>query len=129
MSDASLAQISLAADPKLLRAARLMVSSLAADRGFAMDDMEDLKLAVQEACANRLALGLAQDRIHARVSELGGMLMVEVWGDRPGTGEVNEEADYGLALAEALVDELAIEDRPDAQRIVLRKRMPGGAAG
>ncbi|MBD3176961.1 MAG: hypothetical protein GF320_17440 [Armatimonadia bacterium] len=129
MSDASLAQISLAADPKLLRAARLMVSSLAADRGFTMDDMEDLKLAVQEACANRLALGLAQDRIHARVSELGGMLMVEVWGDRPGTGEANEEADYGLALAEALVDELAIEDGPDAQRIVLRKRMPGGAAG
>ncbi len=131
MSSTFLAEVSLAADPRLIRTARLVVSSLAADQGFSVDDIEDLKLAVQEACVSRLALGVAHERVRIELWLDGTSLLIQVSGDRPGEGEEDEEASLGLSLAEALVDELRIEDAPGAQRVLLRKGLPtasGGAA-
>ncbi len=129
MSATFLAEVSLAADPRLIRGVRLLISSLAADRGLSMDEIEDLKLAVQEACVNRLALGLAQDRLRIEIRAEEGALVIGVSGDRPGPGNEDEEAALGLSLAEALVDGVSIEDASGTERVVLRKSLPPSPAG
>lgn len=129
MSSTFLAEVSLAADPRSVRAARLLISSLAADRGLSVDEIEDLKLAVQEACVSRLALGLARERLRIEVEFQQGALVISVSGDQPGPGEGDEEAALGLALAEALVDEVAVTEAPDGERVVLRKRTPAAPTG
>lgn len=123
MSATFLAEVSLAADPRLIRGVRLLISSLAADRGLSMDEIEDLKLAVQEACVNRLALGLAQDRLRIEIRDDQNTLVIAVSGDRPGPGNEDEEAALGLSLAEALVDGVWTEDVGGTERVVLRKSL------
>jgi serine/threonine-protein kinase RsbW len=125
MSGRTLVELKVAPDAELLRSARLVVSSLAADRGFSLEEIEDLKLAVQEACASRLLFGLAGTAVHVTVIDEGG-LTVEVFGDRSGSGEPDEDAAMGLVLAEALVDEFTVREEDGIERIVLRKA-PAGA--
>ncbi len=122
MEDLFLAELTLAPRPELLRAARLVISSVAADLGFSMEEMEDLKLAVQEACGTRLSLGLAEDALRLTVRQQGARgLIVEVRGDRAGAGEPDDEARWGLDLARALVDDLTVATEADVEVLVLTK--------
>jgi len=125
MSGRTLVELRVAPDAELLRSARLVVSSLAADRGFSLEEIEDLKLAVQEACASRLLLGLARSTVSVTIGDEAG-LTIEVSGDVEGSGEPNEDAAMCLALAEALVDEYTVRRKDGVERIVLRKA-PAGA--
>jgi serine/threonine-protein kinase RsbW len=130
MDDAFLVELVLAPKPELLRAARLVISSVAADLGFSMEEMEDLKLAVQEACGTRLSLGLVTGALRVTVSQSGAdSLRVRVAGDMPGTGEPDDEASWGLDLARALVDDLAVEDSAGIEVLVLTKAANHGGRG
>lgn len=122
-------ELSLSPEPELLRAVRLVISSIAADLGYSFEDMEDLKLAVQEACTTRLSLGLAQEALHVVVRFGAGRdLVVEVSGDTPGGGPIeDEEAQWGLDLAGALVDSLEVTEVGGIEVLRLTKR-GGGAA-
>jgi serine/threonine-protein kinase RsbW len=116
MSTSHLVDLVLAPQPELLRAVRLVISSVAADLGFSMEEMEDLKLAVQEACSTRIVLGLAHETLRVSVGQGGpNCLVVEVSGDQSGDGSPDEEAQWGLDLASALVD--TWETRHDASGI------------
>lgn len=130
MDNAFLAELVLAPKPELLRAARLVISSIAADLGFSMDEMEDLKLAVQEACGTRLSLGLVADALRVTVSQDGRSgLTIRVAGDTPGAGEPDDEACWGTDLARALVDDLTVEDRAGIEVLVLSKSVSHGGQG
>jgi serine/threonine-protein kinase RsbW len=123
MSMSHLVELALAPQPELLRAVRLVISSVAADLGFSMEEMEDLKLAVQEACSTRIVLGLAHDVLRVAVGQSGPTgLVIEVSGDQVGDGSPDEEAQWGLDLAAALVDSWEVRhDEAGVQILSLSK--------
>jgi len=127
MSGRFVAELRLAGDPALLRGARLLVSSVATDLGFSLDEIEDLKLAVQEMCGTRFALGLVRESLSVTLRDADGRLEVTVAGDVPGAGTECDEAQWGMDLAEALADEFR-EDESGGIRCLILAKGPGGGA-
>lgn len=74
------AQLRIPAEPRSLRLARLVVAGVAADAGFTVDEVEDLRVAVDEACAAVMATGATPGHVHVAVdvAEDGGGRRVEV---------------------------------------------------
>lgn len=100
--------LAVPADPRLIRVVRLAVSGLASELGFSLDEIEDLKLAIGEACNDRLEHA-AGATLTVRFSYGAGALTAEVAGDGPdadGAGGVGEDdpSGFALALVEALTD-------------------------
>lgn len=125
MTAKRLLRLELAPDAELLRAVRLLVSAVAADLGFSLDEIDDLKLAVQEACVTRIAGGVARDAVVLTMSTREGALEVAVAGDAPGDATMTEETELGVTLAQALVDEFSILDAGGLQQLVMVKRPSG----
>ncbi|HQK96293.1 MAG TPA: ATP-binding protein [Armatimonadota bacterium] len=122
--------LALPADPRLIRVVRLAVSGLAAELGFNLDEIEDLKLAIGEACTDRLEHAPGAT-LTVRLSYGDGELTAEVAGDGPdvgGAGEVGEDdpSGFALALVEALTDR--VEREVDGAGITVL-RMTKSAAG
>ena len=119
--------------------ARLVVSSLAsARRALADDRVDDLKLAVSEACTNAIeahADAVVDDRVTVRWSEADDRLLVQI-EDR-GTGfdpgqlpehppvtdpeRLNFERGLGIPLIRTLVDEVDFD--PSAAGTLVRMTM------
>ena len=107
--------------------ARLVVSSLAsARRALADDRVDDLKLAVSEACTNAIEAhvgGGLDDRVTLRWSEGGDRLEVQIEDRGPGFDpaqlpehppvtdpeRLNFERGLGIPLIRTLVDEVAFD--------------------
>jgi len=90
-----------------VRVARLAASGVAAPLGLGLDDIEDLKLAIGEACGDRLEVGAAERTLTVRFHASGTELIVEVEGDSPDPPAGSEAGDgegYALALMEAVTD-------------------------
>jgi serine/threonine-protein kinase RsbW len=97
---------------------RLAISALARTSGFTEEQVEDLKIAVSEACANAVIAheeAGSQDTVSVSYADDGGRVVIEV-GDRGRSddGTPDEEADsmgissrltMSMALVESLVDE------------------------
>ena len=107
--------------------ARLVVSSLAsARRALADDRVDDLKLAVSEACTNAIEAhvgGAVDDRVTLRWSEEGDRLEVQIEDRGPGFDpsllpehppvtdpeRLNFERGLGIPLIRTLVDEVSFD--------------------
>ncbi|HVM63890.1 MAG TPA: ATP-binding protein [Acidimicrobiales bacterium] len=108
------------ARPEYVRLVRLVVGSLAASRRDLDDDrVEDLRLAVNEACT--LAVGETTDgRLRVVCSEEPDAFVVDVF-EGPEDSE-GDEGDEGLAFAlmRALVDEVRTVEEDGVRRLQLR---------
>lgn len=121
-------ELSLPARAEYVGVARLTVSGIANRAGMPYDDIEDVKLAVAEACTNavqhayaqdeaggiHLQFTLMEDRLVIVVSDNGKSFQVEALPDKlqpidPGLG-VDEltEGGLGLYLIHTLMDEVQI---------------------
>lgn len=103
---------------------RLAVSALARTSGFTEEQIEDLKIAVSEACANAVIVNEeagTQEGVAVSYSDDGGRVVIEV-GDRGHSdpGSADDEADsmgissrlvMSMALVESLVDECEFRPR------------------
>jgi hypothetical protein len=77
------------AETRFLRLARLTAAGLAGDLGFGIEDIEDLRIAVDEACAVLLdAAGPDGDGLELVYHVDGATLIVEGACDGKGEGEV-----------------------------------------
>jgi serine/threonine-protein kinase RsbW len=56
-NDRTVVRLELPVDARMVRVARLVVSGVAANAGFNVDEIDDLRLAVDEMCAVLLELG------------------------------------------------------------------------
>jgi serine/threonine-protein kinase RsbW len=113
--------LSLPADPRHLRLARLTASGFSADLGFSLDEVEELRLAVGEASALLVEHAAAGARLTVRYHDDGGELVVE--------GRCPADAGSPLSVdpvAEAVlantVDAFEVEQDGDANRFRLAKR-------
>jgi serine/threonine-protein kinase RsbW len=111
--------------------ARLAISSLARTAGFSEDIVDDLKIAVGEACTTAV-LANEEAGVQAPVSiswtEVSGRVTIEV-GDR-GTGEVSDAVvsldDSGSAAARAVLSMALLQSLVD--ECELTRREGGGTS-
>ena len=94
--------------------------------GVTADDIDDVQLAISEACANvidhaadtdtyEVKVALAANRCAITVVDQGGGFDATVV---PGVAEISAEAGRGLALMRAMVDNLAFRSEPLAGAVV-----------
>ena len=113
--------LSVPADPRHLRLARLTVSGFSADLGFSLDEVEEIRLAVSEAAALLVEHAAAGARLTVHYHDDDGELVVE--------GRCPADAGSPLAVdpvAEAVlantVDTFEVDRDGDANRFRLAKR-------
>lgn len=107
-------KMEVTANPEYVSIIRLTVSGLANKVGFSLDDIEDIKVAVSEACTNAIKHSL-DDKFLVQFTMLDNGLSIEV--QDKGTGyDVNslqepdlanpKEGGLGLFIIKTLMDEV-----------------------
>jgi serine/threonine-protein kinase RsbW len=133
---AGIVRLSIPARAEWVAVARLAVAAVASRQNFSIDEIEDIKLAIAEACTNAIQHGSPDGTIEIEV-ELRDAELVATVRDRgmgPRLGTVNEERigesgrteELGVFLIRALMD--AVEytsDVRDGTQLVMTKRVSG----
>ncbi|SCJ39493.1 Serine-protein kinase rsbW [uncultured Clostridium sp.] len=107
-------KMEVTANPEYVSIIRLTVSGLANKVGFSLDDIEDIKVAVSEACTNAIKHSL-DDKFLVQFTILENELSIEV--QDKGTGydveslqepdlENPKEGGLGLFIIKTLMDEV-----------------------
>ncbi|GEL07614.1 anti-sigma B factor RsbW [Salisediminibacterium halotolerans] len=122
-------EMTVPAKPEYVGVVRLSVSGIANRLGYSYDDIEDIKIAIAEACTNvvnhayedgqkennmHLSFTVHEDRLELIVADQGGAIDVEAL--REGRGPVSKEQSVeelkegglGLFLIETLMDQVDI---------------------
>ena len=116
--------------------ARLAVAAVASRQRFSVDDIEDIKLAVAEACTNAIQHGMPDGAIQivCEVSAEGVVLTVRDRGQGPPLSTVEEERigelgrteELGVFLIRALMDSVEYtSDVREGTQLVMTKRVSG----
>ena len=138
--DPGVIEMKVPCDPKFLSVVRLAVAAAAARAGLAVAEIDDVKVAVSEACTNVMEHAfpcgddLARQTLTVRICVKDAELRVEVLDEGSGfdpkhlptadIADVTErEGGLGIFLMHGLMDEVRIESAPGSgTRVVLTKR-------
>lgn len=118
--------IRLPVDARFAQTLRLAASSIAATAGFTLEQIEDLKIAVEEAFLMSVerqdgpsevdfAFRLLDDRMEVRVGRLPPP------SENHGAEDDQEQQEYGLMILRAVVDEARFVSAGDGAELVLVK--------
>lgn len=121
--------------PEYVSVVRLTILGVASRLGFSYDAVEDVRLAVAEACTNAIArsheweAASEEGRISIRTYSDDSRLTIEVSDNIPNTptqeevDEVDfEEEGLGIMLMELCMDEVFTEETPEGTRVRLIKK-------
>jgi len=119
-------QIKLPVDARFAKTLRLAVSSLATLGDFTLEEIEDLKIAVEEAFLMsvdradapeelQFDFTLFDDRLQMRVGTLPA-------GSAQAEGESERQREYGLMILRAVVSEATFVETPGGSELVMQKR-------
>jgi serine/threonine-protein kinase RsbW len=124
-------ELTLPARPELLSLARLTVATVAARADFDYEEIEDLRLAIDELCSPLVTTNSGAGHLHLRYRWERSWLEVSctIEGGAPALAKVDAEADGGEReisdrILEALVDEHGSTVVGDSVEVWLRKRRP-----
>ena len=110
-------KMEISANPEYVSIIRLTTSGIANKVGFCLDDIEDLKVAISEACTNAIKHSL-EDRFTIIYTMIEKGLTIEIIDNGKGynTKEVSEpdldnlkESGMGLFIIKSLMDEVNVE--------------------
>ena len=110
-------KMEISANPVYVSIIRLTTSGIANKVGFCLDDIEDLKVAISEACTNAIKHSL-EDRFTIIYTMIEKGLTIEIIDNGKGynTKEVSEpdldnlkESGMGLFIIESLMDKVNVE--------------------
>ncbi len=119
-------ELSVPADVKHLRLARLAASGYGADLGFSLDEIEELRLAVGEACALLVDHAPVDSRLVLRYGADGPALVIE--GRCPSSRDTDLVVDpVADAVMVNTVDSFDVSGNGDDNRFRLTKRSTGTA--
>jgi serine/threonine-protein kinase RsbW len=128
--------IRMPAKAEYVSVARLTAAAVAARHGFTYDEIEDLKIAVSEACTAAIAARTAARPLALRFVPAEGGLEIWVQSGRLGVPAFNspgaraDEPALGLFLMRCLVDDVRFVDEGDgAAAVRLLKRRQEGSDG
>ncbi len=121
-------ELQLACEPELITVARLACASFASQFGFGLDEVEDIKLAVSEACTNVIQ--------HAYEERQGQKFMVRCWTEQNsliievcdwGRGLKPEfQSHFGMKIIQVVMDDVQFiseRDKGTIVRMVKRRRV------
>lgn len=112
-------KMEISSNPEYVSVIRLTTSGIANKVGFCIDDIEDLKVAISEACTNAIKHSL-DDKFIVIYSIIENGLTIEVIDngkgyDRNSVSEPNindlKEGGMGLFIIESLMDEVTVESQ------------------
>ena len=96
--------LALPATPEFVRLARVTATGLASRAGFSIDEVEDLRLAIDELCFTLIGSKGREGRLELRYRLDGSALEVHGSLDSPDT-EMPHLSDWSDQILDALVDE------------------------
>jgi hypothetical protein len=117
--------VSLPADPQLLRVARLTAANLAGRLGFTFDEVEDVKIAVDELCFALVGSRGREGTLSLRYQLGTDRIAIEGWGTFTDGQAVQTPSELSAQILAATVDEHVVETDGDTQRFRLVKRRDG----
>jgi len=100
-------EVCIPADPQYVRIARLAAGAMGGRVGFSVDELDDIRLAVDEVCATLIAAG--GQRLELRMQARDRALIIE--GRMPDTISVTAPSDLSEMLLRALVDSCVFTSR------------------
>lgn len=110
-------KMEIASNPHYVSVVRLTTSGIANKIGFCLDDIEDIKVAVSEACTNAIKHSL-DDKFYVEYTIFENGLTIEVIDngkgynldsvDKPNLDEPKESG-LGLFIIESLMDDVKIK--------------------
>jgi serine/threonine-protein kinase RsbW len=120
--------VSVPARAEFLHVLRSVVASVAARLDFPYDAIEDLRIAVDEACAQLLSQGKGASQIRLRIIPSAGAIDVVASTDALEVAWPPAEAERSLAwqVIEALCDRATLELDDGAPAVRFSKAVPGG---
>ena len=95
-----LVEFSAPVDPRYVRVVRLAAGDMAERAGFSVDEIEDVRLAVDELCA--ILIAASGEEIHLRMQSRDGVLIID--GRTPRAQTLALPSSISEALLQALVD-------------------------
>lgn len=112
--------------PEYLRLARVTAAGLASRIGFSFDEVEDLRLAIDELCYGLTGNTGRPGSVEVRYLVTADSLVIEGDGHFAGDGSSGGNeftlSELSQVILAALVDEHALEAGPDGPRFRLVKR-------
>ena len=115
----SQAELTVPADTSYVAMVRSATVAMAANADFTVDAMEDLRLAVDEACALIIADATPDSQMTIAWRASGNHLAIEVSGPSSSGAPVARDT-FAWTVLSALVDEVEATVEADRQTIVLR---------
>lgn len=122
-------ELSIPARPELLSLPRMAVAAIAAQRGFDVDEVEDIRLAIEELCLAAFE-GRGSGRLHIRIAFRGDSLEAQCAfaPDDDPTNVTSPRSELASQLTEqllnALTDDHGIDLEAGEPRAWFRKRRP-----
>ena len=120
-------RLTMPASPQLLRVARLTAAGLASRLGFSFDEIEDVKIAVDELCFALVGGKSRPGKLTIVYRLADDALRIDGEGDFGGNGAdpVPAPSDLSAQILAAVVDEHDISRSGDRMRFHLVKRRGG----
>ncbi len=123
MSTEDEVRLDVPATPEFLHLARVTASGLASRLGFSFDEVEDLRLALDELCFALIGSRGRPGSVQLRYSLTDATLLVEGRGTFRSNGNVPSLTDFSQKILSALVDEYEVyRDDVDSPCFRLVKR-------
>jgi anti-sigma regulatory factor (Ser/Thr protein kinase) len=113
-------ELTIPARPEYVVVVRLAAAGIAGRMGFSFDEVEDLKIAVTEACTHAILAGA--EPIQVRFGVDSEALEVQVDYAAPRFVR-SEERELGLFLIRCLTDEVATHEEAGRRRMRMIKRV------
>ena len=120
-------RLEVPAKPEFLRLARVTAAGLASRLGFSYDEVEDLRLAIDELCFGLTGARGQEGTVAVHYVLNDQSLRVEGHGRFTAPDRRAELSDLSQVILKALVDEHGLEELADGPHffMVKRKRIPG----
>jgi serine/threonine-protein kinase RsbW len=110
-------EFGMPADPQYVRVARLVAGDMAERAGFSVDELDDIRLAVDELCA--ILIGADGSPLELRMQAIGGELVIN--GTTAGPAPV-VPSELSETLLRALVDSCTFDASEHETSVILRKQ-------
>lgn len=126
-------KMEITSNPSYVGIIRLTTSGIANKIGFSVDDIDDIKVAVSEACTNAIKHG-DNDRFYIKFIILEDGLSIEIRDDGKGYDissvgtpdlENPKESGLGLFIIKSLMDEVSIESKNNEGTLIKMTKFLG----
>lgn len=115
-------RLTMSATPHLLRVARLTAAGLASRLGFSFDQIEDVKIAVDELCFALVGTKGRDGSLTLVYRLQADRLVIEGTGEFPDAGAGLTASDLSTRILSAVVDEHEVNELDGTVRFRLTKR-------